>query len=147
MSKKVSIKLENEQKIIDDDQTQQINNQYQGQFYIKNEKLYLSYEDDAEGMDGAKTIIKIDPEAQRVLLMRQDPAAMKQNFISGKKKEGYFKTAYGEIKMAVKTQNLEMEISKNSGLVKIYYKVFLGGELNAEHHLKLNYKILKENLE
>ncbi|TDO95055.1 uncharacterized beta-barrel protein YwiB (DUF1934 family) [Halanaerobium saccharolyticum] len=144
MSKNVSIKLENVQQIIDDQEKQRINNQYQGEFYIKNEKLYLSYQDDAEGMDGARTVVKIDPERERVLLLRHQPAAMKQDFVIGKKQEGYFKTAYGEIKMAVKTKRLEMEISENAGLIRINYQVFLGGELNAEHHLKINYKILKE---
>jgi len=146
MSKNVSIKLENIQQIIDDQEKQQINNSYQGEFYIKNEKLYLRYEDDAEGVDGAQTVVKIDPERERVLLLRQEPAAMKQDFVCGKKQEGYFKTAYGEIKMAVKTKRLEMEIGDNAGLVRIDYQVFLGGELNAEHRLKINYKILKGNL-
>src|SRR6056297_774076 len=146
MSKNVSIKLENIQEIIDDDEQQQINNNYQGEFYIKNDKLYLSYQDNAEGMDGAQTIVKIDPEKERVLLLRHEPAAMKQDFICGKKQEGYFKTVYGEIKMAVKTKRLEMEIGENSGLIRINYQVYLGGELNAEHHLKINYKILKGNL-
>jgi|GEM_PF-996888 uncharacterized beta-barrel protein YwiB (DUF1934 family) len=146
MSKNVSIKLENVQKLIDDQEKQQLNNNYQGEFYIKNEKLYLKYEDDAEGIDGAQTIVKIDPERERVLLLRQEPAAMKQDFVCGKKQEGYFKTAYGEIKMAVKTKRLEIEIGDKSGLIRINYQVFLGGELNAEHHLKINYKILKENL-
>ena len=145
MSKNVSIKLENVQKLIDDQEKQQINNQYQGEFYIKNEKLYLSYQDDAEGIDSAQTVVKIDPHRERVLLLRHEPAAMKQEFVCGKKQEGYFKTAYGEIEMAVKTKRLEMEISDNSGLIRINYQVFLGGELNAEHHLKINYKILKEN--
>ncbi|RAK09842.1 uncharacterized beta-barrel protein YwiB (DUF1934 family) [Halanaerobium saccharolyticum] len=144
MSKNVSIKLENVQQLIDDQEKQRLNNQYQGEFYIKNEKLYLSYQDDAEGIEGARTVVKIDPERERVLLLRQEPAAMKQDFVIGKKQEGYFKTAYGEIKMAVKTKRLEMEISENAGLIRISYQVFLGGELNAEHHLKINYKVLKE---
>lgn len=146
MSRNVSIKLENVQELIDDQEKQKINNQYQGEFYIKNDKLYLKYEDDAEGIEGAQTVVKIDPERERVLLLRQDPAAMKQDFVCGKKQEGYFKTDYGEIKMAVKTKKLEMEISDNAGLIRINYQVFLGGELNAEHHLKIIYKILKGNL-
>ena len=125
MSKNVSIKLENVQQLIDDQEKQQLNNQYQGEFYIKNEKLYLSYQDDAEGIDSSRTVVKIDPERERVLLLRHEPAAMKQEFVCGKKQEGYFKTAYGEIKMAVKTKRLEMEISDNSGLIRINYQVFL----------------------
>lgn len=143
MSKNVSIKLENKQKISDDNELQQINNDYQGQFYIKNEKLYLSFEDHSEGIDGSHTIIKIDPERERVLLLRQEPAEMKQDFICGKKLQGYFKTVYGEIKMAVKTKRLEMKLSQNEGQIRINYQVFLGGELNGEHHLKINYKIEK----
>lgn len=141
MKKDVLIKLENSQKIVDDDNSQQINNNYQGKFYIKNEKLYLSYQDNAQGMDKAHTTIKIDPQRERVLLLRQDPAAMKQDFIIGEKQQGYFKTAYGEIKIAVKTKALDIDISDKKGVIKINYQVYLGGELNAEHHLKLKYKI------
>lgn len=142
MTKKVSIKLENEQKLINDQELQQFKNHYQGDFYLKNEKLYLSYQDDAEGIDGAQTILKIDPSQERVLLLRQDPAAMKQDFSSGSKKPGYFKTAYGEIKLAVKTKSLVMELEAESGLIEIDYQVYLGGELNAEHRLKINYKVV-----
>lgn len=143
MSKSVSIKLENIQDFIENDEQDKIKNEYNGEFYIKNEKLYLSYEDDSEGMEGALTIVKIDPERERVLLLRQDPAAMKQDFLVGKKQDGYFKTPYGEIKIAVKTTELEIDINENTGIIKINYQLFLGGELNAEHRLKLNYKILK----
>lgn len=143
MSKNVSISLKNVQKIVADADSQQINNQYQGEFYFKNHKIYLSYEDHAEGIDGSQTIVKIDPEAERVLLLRHQPAAMKQDFICGEKQEGYFKTAYGEIKMAVKTKKIDIEVSEDSGLIKINYQVFLGGELNAEHYLKLSYQVLK----
>lgn len=145
MSKNVSIKLVNLQDFITDNDQEIIENEYNGQFYIKNEKLYLSYEDHGEGIDGAQTVVKIDPERERVLLLRQDPAAMKQDFVVGKKQKGYFNTAYGEIKIAVKTTKLEIDISDNTGIIKINYQLFLGGELNAEHQLKLNYKISKGN--
>ena len=146
MSKNVSIKLVNVQDLITDNDQETIKNEYDGEFYIKNEKLYLSYIDNGEGMDGARTVVKIDPELERVLLLRQDPAAMKQDFIVGKKQEGYFNTAYGEIKIAVKTTKLEIDIEDNTGIIKINYQLFLGGELHAEHRLKLNYKISKGNL-
>lgn len=67
---------------------------------------------------------------------------MKQDFSSGSKKPGYFKTAYGEIKLAVKTKSLVMELEAESGLIEIDYQVYLGGELNAEHRLKINYKVV-----
>lgn len=142
MSKDVSIKLENIQDFIEDKESEKVDNRYQGEFYIKNEKLYLSYEEEAEGLDGARTIIKIDPERERVLLMRQSPAAMRQDFVIGEKQDGYFKTPYGEIKISIKTQKLKIDVGEDTGIIKIDYQVFLGGSLNAEHRLRLNYKIL-----
>lgn len=143
MNKNVSIKLENVQEIVEDEGVEKFKNRFQGEFYQKNEKFYLSYEDDSEGIDGAQTIVKIDPEKERVLLLRHQPAAMKQDFIIGKKQDGYFGTPYGEIEIAVKTKTLEIDITESTGIIKINYQVFLGGELNAEHRLKLSYKILK----
>lgn len=143
MSRDVLIKVENSQKIVDDNDLQQFKNAYQGKFYLKNEKLYLSYQDQAEGMDNSHTIVKIDPEKERVLLLRKEPAAMKQDFIVGEKKQGYYKTAYGEIKIAVKTKKLKIDLAEKSGLLKINYQLYLNGKLNAEHHLKLKYKIIK----
>lgn len=142
MSKDVSIKLENVQDFIEDKESERVDNRYQGEFYVKNEKLYLSYEEEAEGMDDARTIIKIDPERERVLLMRQSPAAMRQDFVIGEKQDGYFKTPYGEIEISIKTQKLKIDIGEDTGIIRINYQVFLGGSLNAEHRLKLNYKII-----
>lgn len=142
MSQDILIKLENLQNLVDDDNGERINKEYQGEFYQKNGLLYLSYEENSEGLEGVRNIMKIDPKRERVLLLRQDPAAMKQDFVSGKKRDGYFKTPYGEIKIAVKTKSLSVEIKENSGLIKINYLVFLADELNAEHYLKLDYKLL-----
>lgn len=143
MNKNISIKLENQQKIIDAEEKENFSSSFQGELYQKNDKLYLSYNDHSEGIDGAQTIVKIDSEKERVLLLRHQPAAMKQDFIAGEKMAGYFNTCYGEIEISVKTEAVEIEADLESGLIKISYQVFLGGELNAEHRLKLSYKTLK----
>lgn len=143
MNKNVLIKLENIQKIIEADQLEKINRKFKGELYQKKDKFYLSYDDNSEGIGGARTLIKIDPVKERVLLLRHHPAAMKQDFIIGEKKAGYFKTSYGEIEISVKTNTIEMNIDDQTGIIEVNYQVFLGGELNAKHHLKLTYKTLK----
>lgn len=141
MNQKVSIKLENKQNFLENRESQKIAREYPGELYKKQQKYYLSYNEDSEGIDGARTILKIDPAAKRVLLMRQKPAEMKQDFKIGKKIRGYFSTEYGNIKIAVKTNHLKIDIKEKSGKIKIKYQLYLGGELSSEHSLKLSYTI------
>jgi uncharacterized beta-barrel protein YwiB (DUF1934 family) len=140
MNQKVLIKLENKQNFIDDIENEKIAKEYSGELYKKQKKYYLSYNENSEGIEGARTILKIDPTAQRVLLMRQKPAEMKQDFKIGKKIKGYFSTEYGNIKTAVKTNHLKIDIKEKSGKIHIKYQLYLGGELSSEHSLKLSYK-------
>lgn len=140
MAQKVLIKLENNQDFLENNDSEKIEKKYYGELYKKKKKYYLSYNEDSEGIDGVRTILKIDPAAERVLLMRHEPAEMKQDFKIGRKIEGYFSTEYGSIKTAVKTEHLKIEIKEKSGKIKIRYQLYLGGELSSEHSLKLSYK-------
>ena len=141
MKKKILIKLENRQDFVDDQPGTDIKNEFKGELYIKKEKYYLRYNDQSEGIDGARTILKIDPKAERVLLLREEPAEMKQTFKKAQKIKGYFKTAYGKLELAVKTRDLKIDIEDNNGIIKIEYQLFLGGELSSKHKLKLSYSI------
>lgn len=145
MSKKVLIKLENKQDFSGKQPAVDIKHEFNGELYIKKEKYYLSYNDHSEGIDGARTILKIDPERERVLLLREEPAEMKQTFKKAEKIKGYFKTAYGKLELAVKTSDLKIDIEDNNGIIKIEYHLFLGGELSSNHKLKLSYS--KEGIE
>lgn len=140
MNQKVLIKLENKQNFLENRDSDKIEKKYYGELYKKKQKYYLSYNEDSEGIDGARTILKIDPAEQRVLLMRQEPAEMKQDFKIGRKIEGYFSTEYGSIKTAVKTNHLKIDIKEKSGKIHIKYQLYLGGELSSGHSLKLSYK-------
>ncbi len=142
MDQKILIKLKNKQDFLENRESDKIEKEYTGEFYKKKQKYYLSYNEDSEGINGAKTILKIDPAAERVLLMRQEPAEMKQDFKIGKKIRGYFSTGYGSIKTAVKTNQLKINIKEKSGEIKIKYQLYLGEELSSKHSLKLNYKHL-----
>jgi len=144
MNKKVLIKLENEQDFVENNNSEQISLEFDGEFYEKREKFYLSYNDHSEGLEGAQTILKIDPQAERVLLMRKEPAEMKQDFKIGEKIKGYLNTQYGEIKTSVKTKRLEIDIKEKKGRIKIKYELYLGGELSSNHYLELSYDIVEE---
>ncbi|ADQ13854.1 DUF1934 domain-containing protein [Halanaerobium hydrogeniformans] len=142
MNKKVLIKLENRQDYVGEQAATNIKSEFKGELYIKKEKYYLSYNDHSEGLDGARTILKIDPKTERVLLLREEPAEMKQTFKKAQKIKGYFKTAYGKLELAVKTSHLKIDIEDSNGIIKIEYQLFLGGELSSQHKLKLSYTIL-----
>jgi len=142
MNQKVLIKLKNKQDFLENRNSEKIEKEYHGELYEKNQKYYLRYNEDSEGLEGIRTILKIDPKAERVLLMRHEPAEMKQDFKIGRKIEGYFNTEYGEIKTAVKTKHLKIEIKEKSGKIDIKYQLYLAGEISSEHSLKLSYENL-----
>jgi len=139
MKKKVFIKLKNRQEFLENKNIEEVEKDYQGEFYKKRDKFYLSYIEDSEGIEGAKTILKIDPHKKRVLLLRQKPAEMKQDFQTGEKQKGYFDTEYGRINLSVKTDSLKIDISKDAGIISINYKLYLSGELSSEHSLSLSF--------
>ncbi|SFL17310.1 DUF1934 domain-containing protein [Halanaerobium salsuginis] len=145
MTQAVKIRLENKQLLTGETEENKIIKNYQGQLQLKNSKIYLKFKDHSEGLAGARTVIKIDPAAERMLLLREDPAALKQDFSVGEKETGYFKTEYGSIDLAVKTSSLEFDLAATKGIIKINYQLFLAGSLNAEHYLKLSYSVLEED--
>ena len=74
MKYEVNIEIKNKQNV-EGAETDFLTNSSEGFFYIKNNIYYLIYNDYSEGIEGAKTTLKIDPEENRILLMRAKPAA------------------------------------------------------------------------
>ena len=139
MKFKVNIEVKNKQKIKfgEDDL---IKNSSDGIFYIKDDVYYLVYEDFSEGIEGARTTLKIDPIEERVLLLRADPAAMKQNFCIGEKTRGYYQVDDSKLRLEVETTKINFDLLEDEGKIKIEYVLYLMGEKTSESSLKINYK-------
>ncbi len=138
MKEMVNINIVNKQKL-DFEQSDVIKSNNEALFYKKNDIYYLIYNDHSEGIDGAKTTLKIDEENNRILLLRAEPAKMKQVFCKGERKKGYYQVDERRLDFEVKTNKIKVEVNDDEGKIKINYITFLMGEKTAENSLEINY--------
>ena len=116
-----------------------LKNDSEGFFYIKDNIYYLIYKDYSEGIKGARTTLKIDPVEKRILLLRSDPAEMKQIFSIGEKTKGFYKVEGKKLKLEVDTKNIQIELSKFQGKIQVEYDLYLMGEMIGKSNLEINY--------
>ncbi len=115
----------------------------QGVLYYKNE-FYLVYHDNTEIPGGIRTTIKMSPDKYRVVILREAPLKLNQTFVPGKKTTGSYGTGYGELKMEVKTLEMELGLKKDNGQVFIRYSLFLNEQYISENTLKIAWDIFTE---
>lgn len=108
-----------------------------GYLYQKGQATYLQYQEGAEGLEGVQTTLKI--EKDRVTLIRHGELSMNQVFKSGTMTEGIYRTPWGQFDMGTETTNIEMALGFEEGRFRIFYKLYLGGELTSENTLELTY--------
>lgn len=139
MKYEVNIEIKNKQNV-EGAETDFLTNSSEGFFYIKNNIYYLIYDDYSEGIEGAKTTLKIDPEENRILLMRAKPAAMKQVFIEKEKTEGFYQVNEQEVSLEVETEDIQIELDELEGKIELEYTQYLMGEIIGKNSLEVNYK-------
>ncbi|MFW6238965.1 MAG: DUF1934 domain-containing protein [Bacillota bacterium] len=110
----------------------------------KNGKYYLIYQDFSEGLSGARTVIKADPEKQEMTLLRHKPAEMQQTFVAGERKKGRYALKTGRLELETETRTLHLDLGLTRGFVEVEYRVFLNGSPVSRNKLQINY-IQKEN--
>lgn len=108
-------------------------------FLHKRGKYYLIYEDFSTGINGARTVLKIDPEKEEVILFRHKPAEMKQIFAAGERREGLYVVEAGELKLETETSALQLELSSEQGMIGIDYRVYLNGSSVSRNELEINF--------
>ncbi len=141
MEKEVKITIVNEQKLYPEGKDR-INQQVKGNLFVKNGVIYLHYDEIKEGLAGASTTIKLDQRSNRVMIIRRQPARMKQVFIPGKKTESFYQTAAGNLEIAIKTEQILLAINDEDGTVRINYNTYINQQLTADNRLKISYKMI-----
>jgi uncharacterized beta-barrel protein YwiB (DUF1934 family) len=137
MSKKALISV----KSIQDEKTEEsIEVVTPGDFYNKNEKYYVEYDEtEISGMEGTKTIFEIDPS--KFTLIRNGTTATKMEFKDKSENFVMYNTPYGMIEMKILIQELFININDNGGDVKIKYDMVLPGEKPLNTTLSVNIKL------
>lgn len=140
MEEEVIIKITGRQKFIHNGENDKIEQEVTGRLFLKNGKYYLIYNDDSQGIDGAEAKLRIDLKAEQLLLMRSDPAPMKQKFIAGEITDGYYGRPGQKFDISVVTEKMSLQADMNSGEIEVYYCLYFNGELTSENKLFIRYR-------
>lgn len=142
MACQVRLRISNRQKIAGNSPKEDyLKYEGKGNLYFKNRQCYLVYQDFSEGIAGARTTIKIDPETSRIFLLRGEPAPMHQSFEVGRVTNG----VYGDLSLEVKTKALELDIFGEKGKIFIQYSLYLNGHYTSENNLKISWSLTGQN--
>ena len=139
MEKKVKIQINSTQDLVEGE-SDVIEFEEEGIFYIKNDIYYLVYKNQAEGLDGARTIVKIDPGQDQIIILRSKPAKMEQTFRKDETLEGSYSTQYGNLRIKNKTEVLEYNLNQTGGKINLVYDLFINNQKYTKNKLKISYQ-------
>lgn len=111
----------------------------EGTFYNKDGSYYIVYdESEISGLEGATTTVKIEVD-RKVTMKRFGTSSANLTFEEGKSFETNYMTAFGDFKMEVKTNTLDIEIAGETGKgkIEIDYDLKISGALTTSNKLKI----------
>jgi uncharacterized beta-barrel protein YwiB (DUF1934 family) len=113
--------------------TEKIEFQTTGQYYLKNNKIYLVYHEEHE-LGKVKTTVKAhDTE---VLIMRSGAIRMKQHFLPNVQTKTLYRMPFGELELGVETK----EIDVRSGTIRLVYDMLVDNDQRHLHTLTIAFK-------
>lgn len=110
----------------------------QAKFYKKGASLYIAYDETAlSGMEGDKTVLKINEE--RVSMTRYGSNPSEMTFVVGQRFETDYTTPYGTFKMENTTKQLDVNITEEGvGGLEILYVLEISGISESINVLKID---------
>ncbi|OEH93239.1 DUF1934 domain-containing protein [Bacillus solimangrovi] len=111
-----------------------------GMKYKKNDSLFLSFEENLEGIDKVKTIMKLTEN--ELFIMRSGGVTMRQNFRVGELLAGSYQSPYGTMAMETKTERIHYQFNdkKREGKLDLAYRLKMQAEEAGRYRLTLTYK-------
>ncbi len=119
MPNQVAVKINSVQD--DGVEKNKISTNIDGQLYKKGTTYYLKYDGVAEGLEGVNTTLKI--KDNRVKLIRRGKVETRQEFIPNEKTNFDYQTPYGMMKFSITVQELNINIGRAQGEVKLAYEL------------------------
>ena len=113
----------------------------EGRHYFRNGKHYVLYNDDMSCGTGAstETILKIAPDS--LLLMRKGGICHEQYFASDKLSTSVYKTPYGNMKLEVKTEKINIEYGNVTGNIDVNYEMLINGQQQSRNELNIEVNV------
>lgn len=111
----------------------------EGTFYEKNGSYYIIYdESEISGMEGATTRVKIEND-KKVSMKRFGTSSADLTFEEGIKHETNYLTQFGNFTIGVTTNNLHVDIDKETGKgeIEVDYGLKILGGIDTSNKLKI----------
>lgn len=104
------------------------------------EGLYrVVYEEtEISGMKGTTTHFKIYPEEKKMILSRRGSTEAKMEFENRKKHVCLYETPYGVLEIAIKTNDLKIDINDDGGKIRIDYEMSVSGQRPVRNILSID---------
>ena len=107
-------------------------------YYLRNGKHYIIYDEVVEGMAGAiRNKIKITG-TDVVEIMRSGLSSSHMVFEKNKKNLTYYRTPFGQMLVGVNTRNMEINVGENKINVLVDYELDVNHEPMADCKIKMN---------
>lgn len=111
-----------------------------GNYFFKNGKHYLLFEEVSEGIPGVtKTQIKINGEESLEVLKRGISNAH-MIFDTKRKHRSYYETPYGQLNLGIFTRKIEVDEKEENINIKVEYALDVNYEPLAECTIRINVK-------
>lgn len=112
-----------------------------GNVYEKNQHIYVVYEEtEISGMEGTTTTLKVH-DNNKLSIKRYGNTASQMVFEEGKRHISDYRTLYGDFKMEVVTNLLDVKIDSNTlrGTIKIQYDLSISGLVETQNQLNISF--------
>lgn len=111
-----------------------------GNYFFKNGKHYLLFEEVAEGFQGVtKTQIKLQGE-ECMEVMRRGISNTHMIFDVKRKNQSYYETPYGQLNLGLFTRNIMLDETEDNINIKVEYLLDVNYEALAECTIRINVK-------
>ncbi|ASB86970.1 DUF1934 family protein [Bacillus sonorensis] len=108
-----------------------------GFYYMKKDKVYLSYHEEHEA-GKVKTIVKASEN--EVLVMRSGAIEMKQRFIRGSRTVTHYKMPFGRLELGVNTKDISVNHQPLNGNINIVYDMLVSDDQKHLHKMSISYR-------
>lgn len=114
-----------------------------GELYEKDDKIYVSYDEAAEGASGVdceivKNLLKVNQD--QIEIIKKGVTETHMVFIEDKDTISYYSTPFGELEVAIHTDRLEKVVNEKGFQIFLEYAL----EINASHMSSCNVDIKVE---
>lgn len=108
-----------------------------GEYYNKNGKHYLIYDEIVEGVEGiSKCTVKFKEGSFEIL--KKGSTNVHMVFENGKKNVTYYGTPFGNILLGLDTRGVEVEEKEEEISIEVRYGMDVNYEFLAECHIRMN---------